>query len=134
MTERTSTTPSKHSTTLPSLLGLWTGTFNMLSPHGTASGATEYEFTEQTGNLLKAENRWRVEAMPGQKSNEPLPQGVNAILGAIAEDGVIHLVSNNDTAVRRMRLTSENTIDFVEFAGGEQQWVVSVKLSRASSD
>ena len=114
----------------PNLLGVWTGRFTMLSLHGPASGATEYEFTEQTGNLLKAVNRWRVEDMPNSDSNEPLPQGENAILGVIADDGTIHLVSNNDTAVRRMRLTSPDTLDFTEFAGGDQQWVVSVKLTR----
>ena len=124
---------SEHSMTLPNLLGTWSGSFTMLTPQGHSSGATEYEFTEQTGDLLKGVNRWRTQEMSDDRdSNEPLPQGVNTVFGVIAADGLIYVVSDNDTAVRRMRLTGDHMIDFAEFAGGEQQHVVSGKLSRGN--
>ena len=129
----TSGSAAEPSKTLPDLLGVWSGRFTMITPEGAFSGVTYYEFTEQTGNLFKGQNRWKVQEGPEDHDSEQPSQGTNSFLGVIADDGTIFLVVDGDTAIRRLRLTSSDTIDFVEFAGGEHPVVVSVKLSREGS-
>ena len=104
--------------------------YDLYGSQGASSGVTIYEFTEQTGNLVKGENRWKVQEGPEDHGGDELPEGTNSFLGVIADDGTIYLVADGDTAIRRLRMTSSDTIDFVEFAGGEHQVVVSVKLFR----
>lgn len=115
---------------LPNLLGEWSGKFTMVTSDATSTGITHYEFTEQMDNVVKGENRWQVQSRGGDQGNAPLPRGTNSFLGVIAEDGTIYLVVDGDTAIRRLRLTDRDTINFVEFAGGENQVVVSVELTR----
>ena len=130
--DSTSTASLAHAVAVPSLLGAWSGHFKMLTPQGFSSGETQYEFTEQDGELLKGVNRWRtLKTAAGSNGDEPLPNGVNAVFGVISADGFVYVVSDNDTAIRRMHLSDENTLDFAEFAGGEQRHVVSGKLSRS---
>jgi hypothetical protein len=121
------------SKTLPDLLGVWSGRFTRIIPEGASSGVTYYEFTEQTGNLLKGENRWKVQEGPEDHDSEQPSQGTNSFLGVAAGDGTIYLVADGNAAIRRLRLTSSDTIDFAEFAGGEDPIVVSAKLFREGS-
>lgn len=125
-----STTSAKPPANPPDLLGVWSGKFTMLTEEGTSQGVTFYEFTTQTGSLVKGENRWAVEKGPEGQSDGELPRGTNEFLGVIAEDGTVFLVANGDTAIRRLRMLGDDTIDFVEMAGGENLTVVSVRLTR----
>lgn len=117
---------------VPDLLGAWSGRFTLVNAEGTSTGVTTYEFTEQTGRMLRGENRWQVLQGPGGPEDHELPRGTKTFLGVIAHDGTIYLVVDGDTAVRRLRLMDADTIDFVEFAGGESPVVVAVQLSRGA--
>lgn len=125
-----STTSAKPPTNSPDLLGVWSGRFTMVTAEGTSHGTTYYEFTEQTGNLVKGKNRWVVDSDPGAQDDDRHPSGTNEFLGVIAQDGTVFLVADGDTAIRRLRMTNDHTIDFVEMAGGEGLVVVSVSLTR----
>ena len=125
-----SPTAAKSPGTPPDLLGVWSGKFTMLTAEGTSRGVTFYEFTAQTGNLVKGKNRWAVEVGPQGRSDGEQPSGTNDFLGVIAEDGTVFLVADGDTAIRRLRMLGDDTIDFVEMAGGENLTVVSVRLTR----
>ncbi len=112
-------------TTIPNLVGVWTGKAKFMLPDGVTDQIHVFKFIAQNDIFLKGEHSWDIPGknLKSHDGNDHAHQSTESFLGIIAHDGTIMIVEHGDNTRFNMRLLNRYTLDFIATEGGDHPLV-----------